>query len=106
MRHLGYGNKGYLTFGTEKFNWETGNPIIIHPRNRKKNILLVLYSENSMLKFINNKLKNQTNTAIEYIPAEFISKAIKFAIQNNWNTKDAVNEIEIEYSNGAFSLVK
>jgi len=93
---------GYMTFGTERFHWKFGEIIEITPSNRKKNILTLKFERESLLNFVNNKLKKPKNTVIGVLPPEFVTQAIKFAINRGWNPKKTVGEFKFKYVQNEF----
>ncbi|MFD2564790.1 hypothetical protein [Aquimarina rubra] len=97
---------GWLTYGDEKFRWEYDNNIEIRPYNRKMNKILVEFEHQCLLKLINKRLKDKKNIEISHIPPEFISKAIKKAIENNWNSKDGIGQINLDFNENGFEVKK
>ncbi len=97
---------GWITFGNEKFNWEYDRIIEIRPSNRKMNKILVEFDKQTLLDFINNRLKDSKNLEISHIPPEFISKAIKKATENNWNSKDSISKIILDFNSNGFEIKK
>lgn len=97
---------GWLTYGSEKFRWEYNYVIEIRPYHRKRNKIIIEFDQQSLLNFINNRLKNDKNLEISHIPPEFISKAIKKAIDTNWNPKENIGEIIFNFNSNEFNLRK
>lgn len=96
---------GRLTFGNERFRWEYDETITIRPYHRKRNKILIAFEKQSLLKRINYRLKDDANTEIHHIPMEFLSKAIKSALEYGWNPKDSIAEMKLYYEANTFSLV-
>lgn len=95
---------GWLTYGNEQFRWRFNDIIEIRPYHRKKNKILIEFDKQSLLNLINNRLKDDTNLEISHIPPEFLSKAIKKAIENGWKSKDDIGQITLYFKSNKFTI--
>jgi hypothetical protein len=97
---------GWLTFGNERFRWEYNETLEIRPYHRKRNKIILTFDKQSLLQLINRRLHDETNAEIHHIPMEFLSKAIKKALEFGWNPKDAIAEMHLYFASNVFSQVK
>jgi hypothetical protein len=97
-------NYGWLTYGNERFQWKYKEIIEIRLCHRKHNIVLIEFDRQSLLNLINKRLQNDSNQEISHIPPEFLSKAIKKAIANNWNPKEDIAEMMLYLHSNEFTV--